>query len=145
MELLKCPICKDRFKSTPIFLPCGWTVCDTHVHSSLASCCSMCGKKHSAESEYHINKPVAIQLNITKFTEHLDRVAKKLARVKQVQRDPLSYLIDLSQELTSQISAREIDAIRALHAYFSSAKKSVNDMVSKHRANSNQVNKKYSI
>jgi hypothetical protein len=140
MDLLKCPICKDRFKSTPIFLPCGWTVCDTHVsNSSLTNGCSMCGDKHSDSSEYRVNKPVAIQLNLQRVAEKLDRTADKLARFKAIQRDPLAFVSELSEELVNQVLSREVETIRSLHARFSSTKKSIHEMANKYQKNSTQV------
>ncbi len=78
---MKCPVCKEKYKSTPLFLPCGWTVCDTHFKNDDLKQCFACGIEHNA-NECKINQQVLTMVKSEQQRKSCESFKEKVLDLK---------------------------------------------------------------
>jgi hypothetical protein len=120
MDLI-CKICKKEYQTTPVILPCGWTVCESHVNNNEIVACVFCGKSHftSDGTQYNVNRSIEIHLNQKKLKDGLTRTDFKLTYFKVLQSDPYSnYIFKYFDSLINKITARENELVASIKNHF---------------------------
>jgi hypothetical protein len=113
-----CPLCGDFFKSTPIVLPCGWTVCDFHVKNNELVNCFKCSATHLATGEYLVNKSLGMHWNLVKTQQNLDRTFNKISEFRLASTNPYHYTLNYYDNLLNEINKREKESIDIVCMYF---------------------------
>jgi hypothetical protein len=118
---LKCKVCKKEYQSSPVILPCGWTVCESHVNNNEIAQCPYCGKAHFSDdgTQYHVNRTVEVHLNQKKLKDGITRADFKLTYFKVLQSDPhANYIAKYFDSLIAKITARENELLDAVRGHF---------------------------
>jgi hypothetical protein len=126
-----CPFCGEFFKSTPIVLPCGWTVCDYHVKNNELLNCFKCNSAHVATGEYLVNKSLEMHWNLIKTQQNLDRTFNKISEFRLACANPYNYSLNYYDKLLNEINNREKESMNVVRAYFANMTNKV--MVLKNR------------
>lgn len=74
---LKCNFCNKIFKSEPMHLPCGWTVCSEHLNIQLMDCV-VCKNHKINLNDCHIARNIEISLLELKLKENLENLKIEL-------------------------------------------------------------------
>jgi hypothetical protein len=127
---LKFNVCKKDYQSTPIFLPCGWTVCELYLTNSDLKKCVFCHKRHHKNdgSAYPINKPLEIQFNRARLNESIDKASKKLEELKLVQKDPYNFVYDYFGKILNEVHIREANTIESIKSHFDKIIKQIEEV-----------------
>jgi hypothetical protein len=119
MDLLICPVCKEQFKTTPVVIPCGWTVCDVHIRNNELTNCALCHGSHLSENAtYPINKAFEIHMKALRTNESINQVSEKLTDLKTIQKEPHIYIADFFAKLVERVHVREKEVTDSVHSYF---------------------------
>jgi hypothetical protein len=122
MDLI-CKVCKKEYQTTPVILPCGWTVCESHVNNNEIVQCVFCSKSHftSDGTQYSVNRSIEIHLNQKKLKDGITRTDFKLTYFKVLQSDPYSnYIFKYFDALINKITARENELVESIKNHFGS-------------------------
>ena len=100
----KCRVCNEDFQTTPILLPCGWTVCDLHLKNNELFNCVICQGSHKPNDRaYIINKYAAIFCNKRKIRESLEIINECMAKLKQFHNNPNESAYEYFDKLIGKI------------------------------------------
>ena len=138
MDLLICPVCKEKYRSTPVVLPCGWTVCDKHLKNDDLKTCASCKANHSQTNEkdlfkFPVNKSIDLQLKLHETYEILQRTLAKYKNFKVAYDDPYGYIDGFFERLLKEISNREEEVIISIREHFALINKQVTDIRNKYK------------
>ena len=124
---VNCTHCRERFKSTPVILPCGWSVCDIHLaKSSSGFACTKCSAFHTSSVAYTVNRSLEIRLSFANAQSRLDQTIQRLSEFREVKRDPHKYVDSFFNEFLLTVDLREGEAIEAVQAHFSQMRNEIN-------------------
>jgi hypothetical protein len=116
-EIIKCPICK-QILSSPVFLPCGESICKIHVVDKKQLLCVVCEEDHTIPNEGLVaNKAIEklIQTKIDKCdfgpeyknaSYSCKKLEKILDEIDLMRRDPCFHIGEMIGELKSEIDLR---------------------------------------
>jgi hypothetical protein len=106
--LIICEYCKTQFDSTPKFLPCGWTICESHLNNNQFNNCKFCSKKHAFQANYPTNTQVVfLQTRSRQFNE-IQELIKQLEEIKD---HPIIIEHDFANEMDQYL-----EELRSLEA-----------------------------
>jgi hypothetical protein len=132
-------ICSKFYQSTPVVLPCGWTVCDTHVkNGELIFGCKYCKKSHEKDGAYTVNMQMNMKFNEKKMWQNLERLARELADFKSIQNDPYNYAYDFFSNIKNQIHLGEQEAIQAVQNHFDLMLTKIDEIMSEFKSSQNE-------
>lgn len=118
---LTCKLCMREYDSTPVILPCGWTVCSDHLESDDLADCVFCHRTHHIDDggQYPINKPLEISVNQKKVHESLKRADEKIDAFRTLQIDPhQKYVHKYYESMVVKVEQRRDEIIKAIEAHF---------------------------
>jgi WD40 repeat protein len=117
---LKCHFCKNDYQSTPIFLPCGWTVCQIHLENNDLKECVFCTESHRKNDgkSYPVNKPADIHFNKCRLEESIQKASEKLEGLKLVQTDPYNFFYEYFEKLLNKVHIREGEVLESIKSHF---------------------------
>jgi hypothetical protein len=123
MFLLNCEYCKKRYDSDPIFLPCGWTACESHLLGDEFTSCKFCFKHHkydnSTQNSYSINRQVLVLvLNQEKQMYYIKKLEKTIVDSKLAKKSPDMYVYDRLTDLINDLQLRKEQTIESIKLYY---------------------------
>ena len=103
MSLLECDECKKTLKE-PIFMPCGYSICKSHIDQSTYQTipCRFCKNIH--QESFVVNEKVSRLLKILNRTkESLSKLSDKTRAYERLKESPLNFVNSRFDELKRQV------------------------------------------
>lgn len=141
MDVLICPLCKERYKSAPIVLPCGWTICEIHLQNFDFNNCPSCKSTHPAQanSKFPVNKSVEIQLKLIELVENFSRTKERFDNFKLAYNDPGVFVDDFFNQLVEKVNKRRGEVVESVNRYFESMIVKINEAKAKYKPSEDGV------
>jgi hypothetical protein len=115
-SIINCVNCRNVL-SSPMILPCGHSVCKSHIDETSQSCeCNQCGILHS-EYRFYSNKAlsdlIASQFHSLNFgetykqaMESCDQLNESITKLDVLLKDPDNYIYEVFSELRRQVDLK---------------------------------------
>lgn len=140
----KCPVCNEKYKSTPLFLPCGWTVCDTHIKNDEIKQCFQCDNEHNAKSgEYKINQQVLTNMKNEQLRMKVESEKKKLSDFKNTVDYPVQFIEKVYETHLKELQNRMEKVQSILEKYVTSQKELIDEAKKEHLRRYSQDEQKF--
>ena len=119
-SMFNCKICSDLLLD-PITIPCGDTVCNSHLNDHILKQtfeCQCCKKKHSVPNEgFVINKFIQNQLKMQlnsmdvnqvfeECKDEIESAHKSVDQINKMEQDSQSYIYNYFEDIKRQIDLR---------------------------------------
>ena len=115
---LNCVFCNEEYKSNPIVLPCGWTICEDHLKNGEISNCRFCKKQHKYEPNKHLNIKVLTLLKRKKQAKEINELEKSVEELKTALNDPEYYIDNYFRKLIDEMQLRKEEILESIKKYF---------------------------
>ena len=116
--LFKCQFCSELLVQ-PITLPCGISICDSHLDELSSDRCQFCEEQHP-KNRYRVNqklnKMIELQVNSIKLSPKFDACKENINKAKDlidkidlVSKDPDNFIHEYFEHLKRKVDIRRED------------------------------------
>lgn len=114
-KLLNCSVC-SKLLDRPVTLPCGESICESHLDEIFNNQCRFCDKHHP-KSEYSINQSLSqmieLQVNTIKLSPKFESCKQSINRVEDIMnqadlvyKDPNNFIYEYFDEIKQGVYIR---------------------------------------
>ena len=137
-EIFTCQYCSKLF-AKPITLPCGITICESHLEKVLRRKCSFCKETHTApRNGFSVNKVLEqmLQLELQSFQtsktfkqckESVEQTVSTFDQIESLKSDPNKYIKSQFDELRETVDLRKRQLQKSIDTYSNEVIRAINE------------------
>lgn len=127
-SMFSCELCFNTFVS-PITMPCGVTICQTHLNEFLKQKCIFCKEHHARHMDnFQVNKSlqkmIDLQLNTLKLSPSFEECKKSIAKLNEtideidlIYNDTQHFVFEYFEEIKRQVDLRKEKITESINIY----------------------------